>query len=260
MVKFTNQSYEYPIAADSEGPHETGRTYISCDGNSGSWYDVGAGDQDDVAVRLRTSGTPPPTTPTPTPTTPPIRMIYLPLCLKKYPPPTATPTPTATSAVTPTPTATPTPTPTLPPTGVCILGNHSHYVDIIGYLHIVGEVKNDTATHLRFVKITANLFNRIVQRSPMVVKRFNGTVLVTSVGMFGSFAGWGIPLAAHMLCVTVGGIESKPVLHNGELQDREHLCLTVTFDHDIVDGAPAARLIQRFASLVQTGAGLDDDP
>ena len=94
----------------------------------------------------------------------------------------------------------------------------------------------------------------------MVVKRFNGTVLVTSVGMFGSFAGWGIPLAAHTLCVTVGGIESKPVLHNGELQEREHLCLTVTFDHDIVDGGPAARFIQRFVALVQAGAGLSDPP
>jgi pyruvate/2-oxoglutarate dehydrogenase complex dihydrolipoamide acyltransferase (E2) component len=104
------------------------------------------------------------------------------------------------------------------------------------------------------------LFFRIAQRAPTLVKRFNGTVLVTAVGMFGSAAGWGIPLAAHTLCVTVGGIESKPVLHGGELQGREHLCLTVTFDHDIVDGAPAARFIQRFVALVQAGAGLSDTP
>jgi pyruvate/2-oxoglutarate dehydrogenase complex dihydrolipoamide acyltransferase (E2) component len=102
------------------------------------------------------------------------------------------------------------------------------------------------------------LLFRVAQRVPKIVKGFNGTVLVTSVGMFGNVAGWGVPLAAHTLCVTVGGIESKPVLHNGELQDREHLCLTVTFDHDIVDGAPAARFIQRFVTLVQTGAGLSE--
>jgi pyruvate/2-oxoglutarate dehydrogenase complex dihydrolipoamide acyltransferase (E2) component len=104
------------------------------------------------------------------------------------------------------------------------------------------------------------LFFRIAQRAPMVVKRFNGKVLVTSVGMFGNIAGWGIPLAAHTLCVTVGGIEFRPVLHNGKLQDREHLCLTVTFDHEIVDGAPAAGFIQRFVALVQAGAGLSDPP
>ncbi|MBE2235883.1 MAG: 2-oxo acid dehydrogenase subunit E2, partial [Anaerolinea sp.] len=31
----------------------------------------------------------------------------------------------------------------------------------------------------------------------------------------------------------------------------------VTFDHDIIDGAPAARFIQRMAELVEAGAGLD---
>ncbi len=46
-----------------------------------------------------------------------------------------------------------------PPPGVYILNNHSDYVDSIGYLHIAGEVQNNTANHLRFVKITANIFN-----------------------------------------------------------------------------------------------------
>lgn len=99
---------------------------------------------------------------------------------------------------------------------------------------------------------------RIAQRVPKAVKSLNGTVMVTAVGMFGNAAGWGIPLVAHTLCITVGGIESRPVLHNGETQDREHVCLTVTFDHDIVDGAPAARFVQRFVTLVQAGAGLPD--
>jgi len=32
-------------------------------------------------------------------------------------------------------------------------------VDSIDYLHIVGEVQNNTTNHLRFVKITVNIFN-----------------------------------------------------------------------------------------------------
>lgn len=103
-----------------------------------------------------------------------------------------------------------------------------------------------------------SLFFRLAQRVPTVLKRFNGTVLVTSVGMFGTIAGWGIPLPGHTLSVTIGGIEAKPVLVEGALQNREHLRLTVTFDHDIVDGGPAARFTQRLASLVQAGAGLAD--
>lgn len=59
----------------------------------------------------------------------------------------------------PTSTPTNTPTPTPPTAPVEVLSNHSSYVDSIDYLHIVGEVQNNTANHLRSVKITANMFN-----------------------------------------------------------------------------------------------------
>jgi pyruvate/2-oxoglutarate dehydrogenase complex dihydrolipoamide acyltransferase (E2) component len=107
----------------------------------------------------------------------------------------------------------------------------------------------------RFLRM---LVFRAAARVPRTLKSLNGTILVTSVGMFGKRAGWGIPLPGHTLCVTIGGMETRPVRDGGELQDREHLCLTVTFDHDIVDGGPAARFVQRFASLVEQGAGLDE--
>ena len=109
----------------------------------------------------------------------------------------------------------------------------------------------------RFIR---SLFFRIVQRFPTVLKNFNGTVLVTSVGMFGSRAGWGIPLPGHTLAVTIGGIEPRPVLVGGSLVNKDHLCLTLSFDHDIIDGGPAARFAQRFADLIQQGAGLDAPP
>jgi pyruvate/2-oxoglutarate dehydrogenase complex dihydrolipoamide acyltransferase (E2) component len=101
-------------------------------------------------------------------------------------------------------------------------------------------------------------FFRIAAKMPHTLKRFNGTVLVTSVGMYGKTAGWGIPLPGHTLCVTVGGIEEKPVLRDGKLEGREHLCLTVSFDHDIVDGGPAARFIRRLQELQQAGSGLSE--
>jgi pyruvate/2-oxoglutarate dehydrogenase complex dihydrolipoamide acyltransferase (E2) component len=74
--------------------------------------------------------------------------------------------------------------------------------------------------------------------------------------MFGRGAGWGIPLAGHTLCVTVGGVVSRPAVIDGQIVDKEHLCLTVTFDHDIIDGAPAARYMQRFKELLESGSGL----
>ncbi len=107
-------------------------------------------------------------------------------------------------------------------------------------------------------RLVRRLFFRIAQRIPTVLKRFNGTVLVTSVGMFGTIGGWGIPLPGHTLCITIGGIESKPVRVDGQLHNREHLRLTVSFDHDIVDGGPAARFTQRLASLIKEATGLPE--
>jgi hypothetical protein len=95
-----------------------------------------------------------------------IYYIFLPYISRpEPPPPTATPTPTQTAVPTntPTPTNAPTNTPTATataiPSGAYILSNHSSYVDSIDYLHIVGEVHNNTANHLRFVKIAANVFD-----------------------------------------------------------------------------------------------------
>ena len=189
VVKFTNASYEYPVPADSEGPRETQRTYISCDGSSGSWYDLGAGKRDDVAIRLRTSGTPPPTptpTVTPTPTQTPFRFkTYLPICLKGYVPSAPTPTPTKTPTRTPTftptptrtatpstpgtptltptttPTVTPSPTPTLPPGMDVYVTNSTTFLPFAGstYTYLVGEVYNVSSVNVGFVKIYATFYD-----------------------------------------------------------------------------------------------------
>ena len=99
---------------------------------------------------------------------------------------------------------------------------------------------------------------RMAERSPQVWKKYRGTVGITSVGMFGKGAGWGIPLPSHALWITVGGIGEKPVLVGGQIALREYLSLTISFDHDIVDGAPAARFTQRLKELIESGYGLDD--
>ena len=51
----------------------------------------------------------------------------------------------------------------------------------------------------------------------------------------------------------MGGIVERTGDASGLPQTREHLCLTISFDHDIVDGAPAARFTKRFAELLASG-------
>jgi len=57
----------------------------------------------------------------------------------------------------------------------------------------------------------------------------------------------------------VGGIAWKPAVVERRIEPRVILNLTVLFDHDIVDGAPATRFTRRLVELMESGYGLDED-
>ncbi len=108
----------------------------------------------------------------------------------------------------------------------------------------------------RFLRL---LFMHAVKRDPQRFKRMQGTVVLTSVGMFGQGGGWGIGfLPSHTVGLTVGGIARKPGVHEGRVEVREYLNLTLSFDHDIVDGAPAARFAKTLVDLIETAALLPE--
>ena len=109
---------------------------------------------------------------------------------------------------------------------------------------------------VRLPGFVRRLFLRVLLKNPQLIKEYYGTVLVTSVGMFGSGSGWGIPVTNHTLQLTLGGIAKKPGIVEDRIAVREILSLTISFDHDIVDGAPAARFTQRLKELIESGYGL----
>ncbi|WP_440770248.1 2-oxo acid dehydrogenase subunit E2 [Natronorubrum sp. DTA28] len=109
---------------------------------------------------------------------------------------------------------------------------------------------------LRLPGPVRRLLWRLPQVSPRRWKRVAGTVAVTSVGMFAAGSGWGISPTNYTLQLTVGGIDLKPGIVDGEITPREFLSLTVTVDHDVVDGAPAARFVRRLQELVEAAHGL----
>jgi pyruvate/2-oxoglutarate dehydrogenase complex dihydrolipoamide acyltransferase (E2) component len=101
-------------------------------------------------------------------------------------------------------------------------------------------------------------FYWIVMRFPSSFRDESSSVIVTAVGMFGEGGGWAITMPNFTLSVAVGGIAVKPGIHRGEIAVREYLDLTVSIDHDIVDGAPAARFVNTFKSLLEDSYGLKD--
>jgi pyruvate/2-oxoglutarate dehydrogenase complex dihydrolipoamide acyltransferase (E2) component len=87
-------------------------------------------------------------------------------------------------------------------------------------------------------------------------KKVSGTTMVTNAGMFGSGTGWGISPPSYTSSLLVGSIAKKPRVVGEQIEVREYLCLTVSADHDIVDGAVAARFTQRLKELIESGGGL----
>ena len=128
------------------------------------------------------------------------------------------------------------------------------------------QVQDVTKDLMRFQSLPTLLFKPylwiftwIGRTHPQVRKKNVGTVGITAVGMFGNGAGWGIPIPPPTtLMVTVGGIAEKPGVVNGTIAIRDYLSLTISFDHDIVDGAPAARFTERLKDLIESGYGLPD--
>ena len=94
-------------------------------------------------------------------------------------------------------------------------------------------------------------------KSPQLMKKYVGTVSLTAVGMFGKGAGWGIPIAGQTT-MTVGGIGEKPGVVDEQVAIREYLSLTLSFNHELIDGAPAARFSERLKELIESGYGLFD--
>lgn len=110
-------------------------------------------------------------------------------------------------------------------------------------------------------RLVRNLLTTATRRDPTIPVAMAGTVGVTAVGMFGKgHSGWGISPSSHSLALVVGSTALKPAIVEDRIEPREILHLTVMFDHNIVDGAPAARFTQRLVELIESGHGLSEDP
>ncbi len=71
-----------------------------------------------------------------------------------------------------------------------------------------------------------------------------GTFTITNLGMYGVDAFTPIINQPQVAILGVGRIVEKPAVHDGQITSRALMTLSLTFDHRIVDGAPAAAFLQ----------------
>ena len=78
-----------------------------------------------------------------------------------------------------------------------------------------------------------------------------GTFTLTNLGNFGVDAFTPIINPPECAILGIGRIVKKPVVHNDEIVIRSMLALSLTFDHRVVDGAPAAQFLQTVSQYIQ---------
>ncbi len=118
------------------------------------------------------------------------------------------------------------------------------------------DIKKKVKYYLSLPKFFRRFLIKRRLKDPIKVKQLMGTIIVTSVGMFGKLHGWPIPTTNHPLAFGVGAITKKPGVIDNEIEIREYLAMTILFNHDVVDGAPATRFVSRLGELIESGFGL----
>src|SRR5262249_13658899 len=78
-----------------------------------------------------------------------------------------------------------------------------------------------------------------------------GTSTITNLGGYGVDAFTPIVNPPEAAILGVGRIAQRAAVVDGRIEVRGQLNLSLSFDHRVVDGAPAARFLQRIADLLE---------
>jgi len=77
------------------------------------------------------------------------------------------------------------------------------------------------------------------------------TFTITNLGMYGVDISTPIINPPEVAILGVGRIIEKPAVYQGDIVKRSMMTLSLTFDHRIVDGAPAAAFLKTLAGILE---------
>jgi len=81
-----------------------------------------------------------------------------------------------------------------------------------------------------------------------------GTFTVTNLGAFGGGYGFGTPIInqPESAILGTGSIVDRPVVRDGQIVVRPVMTYSLTFDHRVIDGAPATRFMLRLIEVLES--------
>lgn len=116
---------------------------------------------------------------------------------------------------------------------------------------IVPTVTNAHEYSMEELSKEVNQLVQSVQEKKVDPAKLSGsTFTVTNLGGFGIHFFTPIINPPEVAILGLGAIEKYVVLEEGNIKERMRLPLSLTFDHQVVDGAPAARFIQTVIDLL----------
>jgi pyruvate dehydrogenase E2 component (dihydrolipoamide acetyltransferase) len=78
-----------------------------------------------------------------------------------------------------------------------------------------------------------------------------GTFTITNLGPYGVDAFTPIINSPQVGILGVGRVVEKPVVYQGEIAKRSMMFLSLTFDHRVIDGAPAAEFLRTVTAYLE---------
>jgi pyruvate dehydrogenase E2 component (dihydrolipoamide acetyltransferase) len=117
---------------------------------------------------------------------------------------------------------------------------------------LVPVVRDVPGKSLRQINEEINtLAERAIKGRSLPDELSGGTFTITNLGAYEIDAFTPLINPPECAILGVGRIVSKPVGLNGQIVLRNMLALSLSFDHRLVDGAPAARFLQRVKQLIE---------
>ena len=120
---------------------------------------------------------------------------------------------------------------------------------------LVPVLRSVTRLTLRQVAVRSrDLIERARTRKIAVAELQGGTFTLTNLGMFGIDAFTPLLNPPQAAILGVGRITREAAVIDEQIVPRDRLTLSLTFDHRIIDGGPAARFLQTLSKLISNPA------
>ncbi len=111
---------------------------------------------------------------------------------------------------------------------------------------------------MRYPAFIRRIIFRRISRNPFLFKKYYGVAAVSSLStVTGHRSWWGIPITAAPVCLMPTGLYKKVVLENGVAVEHDFISITMSMNHDIIDGAPATRFGKELVERLENGYGID---